>query len=264
MKPYFSLFRMRLLSGLQYRSTVWFQILTRFLWGFFEVLAFTAVYSFSNDFSMTLRQTVSYMYMQQVTYAMCSVVFADGDIYSALSKGDVAASLCRPMSLYGNWFSLACGSRLSAALISAPALMIALLMPEPFRATLPGIGTLFLFIVSILLALGVTAACAMLMYISLFWLISQRGIKVIVTAVTHFLAGGIIPLAFFPENIRRLLELSPFAAMQNTPLMIFSGALAGADILPALLLQVFWLVVLIRLGELLMHKALRRVVIQGG
>ena len=78
--------------------------------------------------------------------------------------GDVSVSLCRPMDLYGHWFSLACGTRLSAALMSLPAILPALLMPEPFRAVLPGVGTLCLFFLSALLALGVTSACAMLMY----------------------------------------------------------------------------------------------------
>ncbi|MBQ4050006.1 MAG: ABC transporter permease [Oscillospiraceae bacterium] len=264
MRAYLSIFRMRLLSGLQYRSVFWFRILTRFLWGFFEVLAFMAVYRMGGDFSMTLQQTVTYMYMQQITYAMFSVVFGDGDIQAAVAKGDVATSLCRPMDLYGHWFSLACGTRLAAALVSLPAMIPALVMPAPFRMVLPGTGTICLFILSALLALGVTAACAMLMYISLFWLMSQRGIKVIVMAMTHFLSGGIIPLAFFPENIRRVLELSPFGAMMNAPLNIFCGVLTGRDVLPVLLLQAFWLIVLVGLGQVLMHRALRRVVIQGG
>ena len=264
MKAYFSLFRMRMLTGLQYRPVFWVHILMRFLWGFFEVLAFTAVYSMGGEFSMTLPQTVSYMYMQQVTFSMFSVVFGDGDIQSSIAKGDVSVSLCRPMDLYGHWFSLAAGSRLSFALMSLPAILPALIMPEPFRASLPRFGQLCLFVLSAMLALGVTAACAMLMYISLFRLVSPRGIKVIVMAVTHFLAGGIIPLAFFPENIRRMLELTPFPSMQSTPLMIFCGALNGRDIVPALLLQVLWLAALVGAGRLLMHRALRRVVVQGG
>jgi len=264
MRAYFSLFRMRMLTGLQYRSVFWFQILTRFLWGFLEALAFTAVYRAANGFSMTLSQTVTYMYLQQITFAMFSVVFGDGDIQSAIAKGDVATSLCRPMGLYGHWFSLACGTRLSASLVSLPAIIPALLMPEPLRAALPGIGTVCLFALSAMLALGVTVSCAMLMYISLFWLMSQRGIRVIVTAVTQFLSGGIIPLAFFPESFRRVLALSPFGSMMNAPLSIFCGVLTGRDILPVLALQLFWLAALAGLGQLLMHRALRRVTVQGG
>lgn len=264
MNAYYSLFRMRMLTGMQYRSVFWFQILTRFLWGFLEVLAFHAIYRTGGEFSMTLSQTVSYVYMQQVTFSMFSVVFGDGDIQSAIARGDVATALCRPMDLYSHWFSLAAGTRLSAALICLPAIFPALLMPKPFRATLPSLGQFGLFVLSALLALGVTVSCAMLMYISLFWLVSQRGIRVIVTAVTHFLSGGVIPLAFFPEKLRGVLELTPFASMQSTPLMIFCGAMSVREALPALLLQVFWLIVLTGLGRLLMSRALHRVVVQGG
>ena len=104
----------------------------------------------------------------------------------------------------------------------------------------------------------------MLVYISAFYTLSSQGIRLVVSAVGDLLMGGLIPLPFMPEGVQKVLELTPFAAMQNLPLRAYTGQLAGEELLWTAVLQVFWLAVLILLGRLWMKRALRRVVIQGG
>ena len=62
MKTYLSIFRIRLINGLQYRAVALGAIFARFFWAFFEILAFSAVYAAGDaDFSMTFPQTAAYM-----------------------------------------------------------------------------------------------------------------------------------------------------------------------------------------------------------
>ena len=61
-----------------------------------------------------------------------------------------------------------------------------------------------------------------------------------------------------------MVEWLPFAAMQNMPLRIYCGNIMGADAAVGIALQLFWLAALLLAGKLLMRRALRRVVIQGG
>ena len=86
----------------------------------------------------------------------------------------------------------------------------------------------------------------------------------LLTGGVELLSGAIIPLPFIPEPYRTVLELLPFASMQNAPFRIYSGDLAGQDMLFALILQLFWMLVLIVLGKMLCAKAEYRVVVQGG
>ncbi|MEZ7872295.1 MAG: ABC-2 family transporter protein, partial [Eubacteriales bacterium] len=79
-----------------------------------------------------------------------------------------------------------------------------------------------------------------------------------------FLAGGTVPLPFFPPALRTIAELLPFAAMQNMPLRLYSGHIAGAEAAQGIALQVFWAAALILLGRALMKRALKRVTVQGG
>ncbi len=80
----------------------------------------------------------------------------------------------------------------------------------------------------------------------------------------EFLSGAVIPLPFFPDKIRHVLELLPFASMQNVPLRIYSGDLTGACMWQAVFLQVFWLAALTLAGEFLNMLAMKRITVQGG
>ncbi len=266
-KVYYSLFRIRFIHNLQYRMVVLGTIVKGALWVMMEALAYMALYRANPDvFPMDFSQMVSYIWVRQSFIVLFRVVFGDGEIYSTLRSGEVAYDLVRPVGLYGRWFCQSASNRLAFALINClPVLLLGLIVPRPFRLTLPrSAGQTILFMLSALLAFGVTVAMAMLMYISLFYLISQRGIRIIVTAVTDFFSGGVIPLPFFPEQVLRAVRALPFAAMQNMPLQIFCGNVIGTDALKGIVFQLFWLAALIVVGRVAMEVATKRVIVQGG
>lgn len=267
MKMYISLFRIRFINNLQYRTVALGAIISRFVFGFMEVLAYSALYNSGTiTFPMTFSQTVSYIWIQQTLLMMFLVVFSDNEIYSAIADGAIAYELIRPADLYSRWFCQSAANRLTFTIInSLPALFLAFFLPEPYKMSLPlSMGQFLLFLLSTLLAVSVVVAFAMLMYISLFYIIYQRGIRIIVTAFTTFLSGGVIPLPFFPEPVLDVVQLLPFAAMQNMPLRIYSGNIAGIDALKGIVFQLFWLVVLIFIGKFVMERALKKVIVQGG
>lgn len=267
MNMYISVFRIRFINNLQYRAVTLGAIITRFAWGFMEVLAYSMLYHTGNAaFPMEFSQTVSYIWMQQTLIVLFSVVFSDGEISSAIESGSIAYELVRPMDLYGRWFCQSAANRVAFTILNClPTLLVALIIPEPYRMSLPlATGQFLLFLLSTVLALCVVVAFAMLMYISLFYILSQRGVKIIVTALTTFLSGGVIPLPFFPAPVLAVVQLLPFAAMQNIPLLIYSGNIAGVDALKGIAFQIFWLAVLFLFGRFTMRRALKKVIVQGG
>ncbi|MCL2136848.1 MAG: ABC transporter permease [Coriobacteriia bacterium] len=267
MRKYLSIFRIRFINAMQYRAAAAAGISTQFAWGFMEIFAFAAFYrSDPSAFPMEFSQTVSYIWLQQAFLALFMMWFWENEIAASIAEGSIAYELVRPLDLYSRWFCQASANRLARSLLRcSPILLVALVVPSPFRLLLPPtLGQFVLFVVSMALSLGVVVAFSMLMYISLFYTISPTGMRLIVGNLTDFLAGSIIPLPFFPDSIRRLVELLPFAAMQNMPLRIYSGNISGNDTLTGILLQLFWLVALVLVGRLAMQRALGKVVVQGG
>ena len=267
MKPYIALFGIRFANSIQYRAAAIAGIVTQFAWGFMYILAFAAFYE-SNPaaFPMTFQQTVAYIWMQQAFLALFFIWFFDMSIFEQIESGNVAYELVRPIDLYNKWFTSTAANRLSRTVLRcAPILVVAVLLPLPIRLILPNdFFQLAMFFVSMKLTLGVVVSFNMLIYISAFYTINSAGTRIVVAVMSDFLSGGYIPIPFFPDVMRIIVELSPFGAMQNTPLLIFGGYLAGDALTRGILIQVFWLVVLFLAGKMLMQNAVKRVVVQGG
>ena len=267
MKTYLAVARLRFIGALQYRAAALGGLATQFVWGFMEILAFTAFYrSDPAAFPMAFPQLVSYIWMQECFLALFSLTMGDRDLTGAIESGSIAYEMVRPVDLYGRWFCQAAANRLARTLLrSVPILLVAFLLPEPYRMSLPAdLAQLGLFVVSMGLALWVVVAFSMLMYVSVFYTLSARGTGLVVGLLADFLAGAVIPLAFFPDAVRGVAELLPFAAMQNMPLRIYSGNIAGMDALRGIALQVFWGIVLLILGRIAMARAQKKVIVQGG
>lgn len=267
LRPYFSFFRMRFLAGMQYRVAAFAGIVTQFVWGAMELLAYRAFYTTdSTAFPMSFPQLSCYIWFQQAFLAMYMFWLLDADIFSAIRTGNVAYELTRPLDLYRMWFVKNLANRLAKVVLRClPILLVAALLPAPYGLTLPvSPGAFLLFLVTMALALVLVVACCMLIYIVTFYTLDPLGVRIVAVSMSEFLTGGIVPLPFMPDGLRNIVELTPFAAMQNLPFRIYSGSIAGTELVRGVALQLFWVVFLIWLGRVLMKRALRRVVVQGG
>jgi ABC-2 type transport system permease protein len=267
MSGYSALFRIRFSAGLQYRAAAFAGIATQFGFGFMFISMYLAFYrSNPSAFPMEISQVVSYIWVQQAFIMLYVTWFFEGDIFSAITSGQIAYELARPMDLYGKWFCQCAASRISRAVLRCfPILIIGLLLPEPYKLVLPpGAAQFIAFLISSALALGVVLSFSMLIYITTFYTMSPLGVRIIGAIFADFMAGHIVPLPFFPDGFRQIAELLPFAAMQNMPLRIYSGNIAGADAVSGIIFQAVWLAVLSGSGKIWMKNTLRKVVVQGG
>lgn len=254
------------MNGLQYRTAAIAGITTQFAWGAMEILAFYAFYQTGGDFPMDFQALSSYVWLQQAFLMLIVCWFMDGDIMDMIKTGGIAYELCRPLDLYNMWFAKSCGTRLArAALRCFPVLLVAFFLPEPFGLSLPAnFGAFCWFVATMILGFFVVVSFCLLTYLTAFFTIEPTGVQIVISSFVEFFSGALIPFPFLPEPVQRVFALLPFGAMQNTPLRAYSGDLSGEALYLSAGLQVFWLVVLVVSGKLLMKKAMRRVVSQGG
>lgn len=76
-------------------------------------------------------------------------------------------------------------------------------------------------------------------------------------SVMEFFTGALLPLPFFPEALQPIFYALPFASMQSTPFLIYTGYMRGREALLGLLVQAVWLLLLVVLGRLWMRRAVR-------
>lgn len=267
MNKYYCFFKLRFATGLQYRMASVTALTTQLLWGLMECLLFKAVAGASGGgLPMNYSSIVTYIWLKESLFVLFNTWASDNDLFAMITNGDISYELCRPLSIYSMWFSRMTGARISETVMRCiPVSVCAFLMPKPYRMTLPVNGVTFLFfLLTLFLALGITVTFCMLVYMLCLFTVSPHGWRMVLTGAVEFLSGNLLPLPFFPKKYLFLLELSPFAYMQNVPYRIYSGDLAGAEMYPYIVKQVFWLAALLSAGIILWKLAEKRIVVQGG
>ncbi len=267
MKKYFSFFQLRFAMGLQYRIAALAGISTQFFWGLMEIMIFRAFYrTDASAFPMTLSATTSYIWLQQAFLAFFTAWMMENEIFDSIVNGNIAYELCRPIDIYNMWFARSIANRLSRAVLRCfPILFVAAFIPYPYGIAAPaGPAHFLLFIVTLFLGLAVMVSFCMLVYVLTFFTISPQGLRILFVSCVEFFSGALIPLPFFPEKIRQVMELLPFASMQNVALRIYSADMNRQEIERAVLLQIFWLIVVTLSGKLLCKAAEKHITVQGG
>ncbi len=267
MKKYLSFFQLRFAMGLQYRTAALAGIITQFAWGGMQIMMYRAFYhTDAAAFPMTLSATASYIWLQQAFLAFFAVWMMENEIFDSIVNGNIAYELCRPVSIYNMWAARSIASRLARAVLRCfPILIVAAFIPQPYGIGAPASLLHFLlFVLSLILGLAVTVTFCLLIYVLAFFTISPQGLRMVFTSCVEFFSGAVIPLPFFPDKIRSIMELLPFASMQNAALRIYSASIGTDEIRRAIGLQIFWLVALTAAGKLLCRLAEKRIIVQGG
>lgn len=267
MKKYISFLRMKFIAGVQYRAAAFAGILTQYAWGGMEILIYRCFYLENKaDFPMQMQALSNYIWLQQGFLTLFAIWIFENEIFEMITQGNIAYELCRPCDLYYMWMFRGMGMRLSrVALRCIPVFVVAVFLPAPYGLKLPPTPeAAVLFLISGVLGFLNVMAFGMLIYISTFFTISVQGTRAFCVAAVDLLSGKVIPIPFLPDGVRQVVELLPFASMENAPLRIYGGDIAGAQAVQTILLQLFWFTVMTVTGKLLMQKALREVVVQGG
>lgn len=267
LRAYASVWKLRMLQGLQYRAAALAGMATQLFWGFMFVMIYDAFYSHATVAPpMSLRELVSYVWLQQAFLALIMLWFRDNELFRLITTGNIAYELCRPCGIYGFWYAKLLAMRLSAALLRCfPLLLVVAFLPQPYGLMPPPDAAQFLlFLAALLLGLFVLVAISMLIYASVFITMSPAGSLLLFGVSGEFFMGAIIPVPLMPEWLQRVANALPFRWCADFPFRVYSGHVSAEEALAGLLVQAFWLAVLVALGKRAFDRALARVTVQGG
>lgn len=98
-----------------------------------------------------------------------------------------------------------------------------------------------------------------------FWLEDVTTLNLVLNGGIWALLGGmIVPVATFPEKLRRMAELLPYRYMLSFPIEIFSGHLSNAEILKGFLVMLFWITLFGIICKIIWHRGLKTYSAYGG
>ncbi|MFD7656256.1 ABC transporter permease [Actinosynnema sp. NPDC059797] len=241
-----------------YRQAMLAGMATNVVFGMLRLAVLGAAVSQGPIAGYDLATTSTYTWLGQGLIAFV-VLWGDKQLAERIRSGDVVVDLHRPWHLQLALFAEDVG-RGAYALVTrfAPPMAFGALL-FPFRW--PEAAALPAFAVSLALALTTSFGLRFLLNATTFWLLDNRGLHALYTVSTWLLCGLTVPLAFFPDWARTALWFTPFPAVLQSPIDVF---LSLAPQWTTLAHQAFWAVAVMVAGHLVLNRAVRKVVVQGG
>lgn len=184
----------------------------------------------------------------------------DTELSRRIRDGDIVVDLGRPWDVQLALLVIDLGRACHAVLLRLlpPVAVGALFYPFrwPERPT-----TIMLFAVSVVLAVMASFGIRFLLNSTAFWLLDARGVIAMWAVIGGVLSGLVLPLSWFPSWMQALLAWTPFPALFQTPIDVFTER-GGAGALLAT--QLAWVVILTLAGRVALARGARRLVVQGG
>lgn len=191
-------------------------------------------------------------------------------ITDEIQNGQIAMSLIKPISYRLRFTFSTLGSLLASNLIVGFPLLIVstiILTVNDFM-TLPSLPEFALIIIFFLIA----QVIAKLLFdvidyifgLIAFYTMASFGLNQIKEVIVNFLSGMLIPIAFFPEWTKEIVNYLPFVGMAQNPTLIYLGRMSVSESLFSILLQIIWLILLEAFAHFFYLKAIKIITIQGG
>jgi ABC-2 type transport system permease protein len=246
-----------------YRAATLAGLLTNVFFGLIRASVLVALYGAREVVDgMTVQDAITFTGLTQASIAYLAL-FNWYEVVNSVKNGQIGVELLKPVNYFSYWMSHDLG-RAIVNLISR-GLTIMVFYALIFDISIPTSLLQWLTLaVAIILAWAVSFSWRFMINLAAFWVPDAVGFCSLFFAFSWFLSGFLIPLRFLPDWFVRICYLTPFPHMINTPVEIYLGLIHGQQNIYSLLGQVYWILMLILSGQLILRLGLRRLVIQGG
>lgn len=268
MTSYFAYFKIKFLNEIQYKVASMAGVLTQLAWGAMYIMLYTVFLNQSSNNSMTISQMSTYIWLQQGLYMLYNIWSIDNGILAQIQDGSISMELIKPLSIYKIWHAKTLGRKLAITILRfVPIVIICNILPLGiYGFGMPVNFKAFIyFLISLLLATALVMAYVMIIYVSIIFSKSPKGIKTAFQLFAEFFSGLVIPLAFMPDFILNILKFTPFYYMQNLPFNIYIGYVTNEkEIIFSIIMQIVWIIILTLIGKITLERKIKKIEIQGG
>jgi ABC-2 type transport system permease protein len=213
----------------------------------------------------TINNMLIYVFISTIVTRLISSN-VDGVIAEEIRNGSIAMNLIKPINYFVRLLFESFGGVLYQFFFIVLPIWIGM---EIFKFNIlhenvTGISTIILFLVSIVFGFAINFLINFAFGLMSFFVLNLWGFRQLKAVIITFLSGAVIPIAFFPEGIQKIINFLPFSSLVYSPTLIYLGKIQGFSLVEALLIQCFWTVLLAVLIYNLWKRAVTRLTISGG
>lgn len=232
-------------------------LIVQFIW--------TTIYSF-NAVSVikgfTLNETITYFAFSQIVgyFVWTWITGAVGEI---IKYGEFARYALMPVDFFWSIVSEMFGGKLPSMLIKAPLLL--LLLKLFFNVSL-NFNPVYLLMVfaSLMISFLIYSTFFFIMGLFTFWQESYFLFELLGVALLNFFSGSLLPLEFYPDFMKGIVNVLPFKHIYYSPIMIYLEKYTIMESISVLLQQLVSFFILYLIAKWVFNIGRRKFTSQGG
>lgn len=265
LRKYLALTRAGIIESLQYRIAMIVMVIGNLLYLTLMYFLWKSIYASAGTDTvngMTFTDTLIYLVLATALFNFMEM-YTVWEIGRNVQSGKIVLDLIKPMKYRSYLFWSYSGTFVVQFFATfLPTFIIVALLTH---GAVPIGMNLLWFVISAALAVTINFSIDFIVGTICLYTESIWGINIMKQVVVLLLSGATIPLAFFPEGLRRVVECLPFQSIYNAPLTVLLKAdPSPADVLPIIGVQLAWALVMTAAGCLFWKRSLRQITVNGG
>ena len=263
----FALTRAGIMESLHYRLGTFVTLFANLIYLVLVYYLWKAIYASSGvDVvnGMTFTDTMIYLILATSLFNFLEM-FVVWDMSRSIQSGKIILDLLKPLKFRTYTFWSYSGSHVVSFIMTfIPTFIVVMIIT---KGAIPMGLNLVYFLISTVFALIVNFNIEMIVATICLYTESTWGINIVKETIVLLLSGASIPLAFFPEKLRTVVDFLPFRAVYDIPLTILlekNGADTLQGLLPMFGFQLLWIVILTAAGTLFWNYSVKKITVNGG
>jgi ABC-2 type transport system permease protein len=212
--------------------------------------------TYINGISKT--QIVTYIILSRIIYSQVSF---GSNLYIAdrVQSGEIAIDMLVPLNFRLLNYVIRMGDFIFYIFSQAiPAVFISFVF---FGLSGPvSIYAGIVFVLSLVMSVTMAFFIELILGMMAFYTSSGWGLQQIKVAIMGFFSGALVPVAFFPDWLKEIVNVLPFKDLVYTPIAVYLGILQEK----ALVSQLIWTIILFLISGAFYRLAIRKLTVQGG
>jgi ABC-2 type transport system permease protein len=253
MTIYFDIIRFNFLRFLAYPTEIWAAVAKR-AFGLGFLIVFWSIVAKSSHGNISLVPLISYFLVASSIDTLVSAqeLRFGGFLGEYIKTGTISTYLVRPLSIIPYMISSSLGERSLGLLLAVITFIIGIAIYPP-----AGPLAIILFIVFLALAIVISLAINLMVGIFYFYSPEARSFLYTIGHTVKIFSGAMIPIAFFPEVLKKIVLLSPLPGMVFAPTLALHSNNLDKDTVLSLIVNTIWAISLISIALSWWKRAIR-------
>lgn len=265
LKKYLALTRAGILESFQYRLAMLVMIAGNLLYLTVVYFFWKAVYASSGSDvvnGMTFSDTLIYLVLATALFNFMEM-YTVWEVGRNIQSGKIVLDLLKPMRYRSYLFWSFSGTFVTQFVFTF--LPTFIIVCSVTGGAIPmGINLLY-FVISVVMAVVINYTVDFMTSTICLYTESIWGINIMKQVIVLLLSGATIPIAFFPDTLKKAVGYLPFQSIYNTPLTILLERDPDITaVLEVLGVQAFWCAALLIISSLFWKVSIRKITVNGG